>query len=126
MKNQNLSRLEGRKDKIKVILNWTGVRLALQDLPRMLWLLRNDNNESGRFRIKYGMTLFNGRGFTLIELLVVVLIIGILAAVALPQYQKAVSKTRLMTMIPVFKDIKEGRTLFVNETDNTNCMDIGA
>ena len=49
------------------------------------------------------------KGFTLIELLVVVLIISILAAVAVPQYQKAVDKTRYIQILSLNKKIWESQ-----------------
>lgn len=56
--------------------------------------------------------VFCRKGFTLIELLVVVLIIGILSSVALPQYNKAVWKSRYATIKQQVKSIKEAEEVF--------------
>ncbi len=65
----------------------------------------------------------NSRGFTLIELLVVVLIIGILASIALPQYRKAVEKARAVQVISFANAAQKAISVWImnhGELDNVD------
>ena len=68
-------------------------------------ILRSCNSGSHPYSVKRA-------GFTLIELLVVVLIIGILAAIALPQYEIAVMKSRMSTALPLMRAIKDANEVY--------------
>jgi len=55
-------------------------------------------------------------GFTLIELLVVVLIIGILAAIAVPQYTKTVDKSRAAEVLASIRTLKDALEVYYMQT----------
>lgn len=101
-------------------------RGAFGDLPLCKRLTRTNN----RFPSPAGRTLAGrqtlgaantsyavARGFTLIELLVVVLIIGILASVAMPQYTKAVEKSRAAGVIQKVKSLQNAVDMYLLAND---------
>ncbi|MGN1058749.1 MAG: type IV pilin protein [Candidatus Avelusimicrobium sp.] len=70
----------------------------------------------------------NNKGFTLIELLVVVLILGILAAMAMPQYFKAVERSRMSEAVSLLASIAQSEQRkymqINNYTANFRALDV--
>ena len=66
----------------------------------------------------------NLSGFTLVELIIVVIVIGILAAVGMPQYTKAIEKARGAEMSAGLNNIQQGEKIYF--ANNEKYLEAGA
>lgn len=69
------------------------------------------------------------QGFTLIELLVVIVVLGILAAIVLPQYRLVVKRAELTTYIDAVRALRDAENMYFLQhgryTDDLRALDIG-
>ncbi len=100
-----------RKSSLFGCLNKKGRHAELDSASHLISVL-----ESGEipYQVRNDKCIFDdNHAFTLIELLVVVLIIGIFAAVALPQYQKAVEKSKAAQALTMLKSVYNAAEAYV-------------